>query len=111
MIRRRARFFADRRHRPADREAHDVLEGDHPAVDDWQAGGDATGFDLLAVISAQSRATRIVENKATTTDREMAAFGAECAGNIFVVIPQRRIVGFVHRRISMTGAADRFRSL
>jgi hypothetical protein len=65
MIRRRARFFADRRHRSADREAHDVLEGHHPAVDDRQARGDATGFDLLAVIPAQARAMRIVENKAT----------------------------------------------
>jgi hypothetical protein len=41
----------------------------------------------------------------------MAAFGAKCAGDILVVIPQRQIVGFVHRRISVTGATDRFRSL
>ena len=60
MIRRRARFFADRRHRSADREAHDVLEGDHPAVDDRQAGGDATGFDLLTFVPAEAGATRIV---------------------------------------------------
>ena len=50
MIRWRARFFADRRHRPADREAHDVFKGDQPAVDDRQAGGDATGFHLLAAV-------------------------------------------------------------
>jgi hypothetical protein len=25
-------------------------EGNHPAVDDWQAGGDTTCFDLLAII-------------------------------------------------------------
>jgi hypothetical protein len=60
MIRRRARFFADRRHRPAYREAHDVLESDHPAVDDWQAGGDATGFHLLAVVPAEASSMRIV---------------------------------------------------
>jgi hypothetical protein len=71
MIRRRARFFADSRHRPTDGEAHDVFERDHPAVDDRQARGDATGFDLLAVISAQARATRIVENKATILCRAL----------------------------------------
>jgi hypothetical protein len=67
MIGRRARFFADRRHRPTDGEAHDVFKGDQPAVDDRQAGGDATGFDEggrpqtedgRALISAVYRAHR-----------------------------------------------------
>ena len=58
MIRWRARFFADRRHRPADREAHDVFKGNQPAVDDTQAGGDATGFDLLTVVPAEAGAMR-----------------------------------------------------
>jgi len=60
MIRRRARFFADRRHRPTDGEAHDVFERDHPAVDDRQASGDATGFHLLAVVPAEAGAMLIV---------------------------------------------------
>jgi hypothetical protein len=60
LIRPRARFFADRHHRPTDGEAHDVFEGDQPAVDDRQAGGDATGFDLLAVVPAEAGAMRIV---------------------------------------------------
>jgi hypothetical protein len=63
VIRRRARRFADRRHRPADGEAHDVFEGDHPAVDDGQAAGYATSLDLLAVVAAKVRAARVVQDE------------------------------------------------
>ena len=59
MIGRRARFFAHGRHWPTDGEAHDDLEGDHPAVDDGQAGDDATGFDLLTVVPAEASAMRM----------------------------------------------------
>ena len=58
-MRRRVRGIAGRWHRPTDCKAHDVFEGDHPAVDDRQIGGDATGFDRLAVVAAEASATRI----------------------------------------------------
>lgn len=58
MIRRRARFFADRCHRFADGEAHDVFGGDRAAVDDRQTGGDAPSLDPLAVITAEARRAR-----------------------------------------------------
>jgi hypothetical protein len=86
MIRRRVLLFADCRHRPADGEAHDVFEGDHPAVDDRQAGRDAAGLDLFAVEAAEAGAARVVEREATAPDREMAAIGAKRARDIFVVI-------------------------
>lgn len=63
VIRRRVRGFADRWHRPTDCKAHDVFEGDHPAVDDGQAGDDATGLDPLAVVAAEAGATRIVQRE------------------------------------------------
>jgi hypothetical protein len=52
--------FADRPHRPPDGEAHDIFEGDYPAVDDRQIGGDAAGLDPLAVIAAEACAECIV---------------------------------------------------
>ena len=58
MIGRRARFFADRRHRSARGKAHDLFEGDHPAIDDRQARGDATGRYLVVVVAAKARAAR-----------------------------------------------------
>src|ERR1700726_3796058 len=36
----------------------------------------------------------------------MTTFGAKCAGDILVVIPQSGIVRFAHCRISMTDAAE-----
>jgi hypothetical protein len=39
-----------------DGEACDVFEGHHPAVNDRQAGGDAVGLDLLAVVAAEAGA-------------------------------------------------------
>ena len=64
VIRGRARLFANRHHWPADREAHDIFEGDHPAVDDRQAGRYAGGFDLVAVVAAEARAARVIECEA-----------------------------------------------
>jgi predicted nicotinamide N-methyase len=75
------------RHWPADGEAHDVFESDHPAVDDRQAGRDAAGLDLVAVVAAEAGAARIVQREAAAPDREMAAIGAKRARDIFVVIP------------------------
>ena len=63
MVRRRVRGFADRWHPPTDCKAHDVFEGDHPAVDDGQASDDATGLHPLAVVAAEAGATRIVQRE------------------------------------------------
>jgi len=67
MIRRRVCLFANRRHRPADGEAHDVFEGDQPAVDHRQAGGDAASLDLFAVVAAEAGAARVVERETAAT--------------------------------------------
>jgi hypothetical protein len=56
MIGRRARLFTDRHHRSADSKGHDVLECDHPAVDDRQAGGNAGRLDMFAVVAAEAGA-------------------------------------------------------
>jgi predicted nicotinamide N-methyase len=72
---------------PMDGEAYDVFEGHHPAVDDRQAGGDAAGLDLLAVVAAAAGAARVIEREAAATDREMTAVGAKRARDVFTVIP------------------------
>src|SRR6266849_6754559 len=110
MIRRRAHLFADRHHRATNGEAHDIFEGEHPAVDDRQAGGDAACLDGLTVVAAEAGAARVVQSETTTTDREMAAFGPQRTADVVAVILQTRIVGFAHVRIPMTGATNGFRS-
>jgi hypothetical protein len=65
MIGRRACLLADRHHRSADREADDVFEGHHPAVDDRQAGGDAACLEGLAVVAAETSAAPELKCKAT----------------------------------------------
>jgi predicted nicotinamide N-methyase len=64
MIGRQACLLADRHHRSKDREADNVFESHHPAVDDRQAGRDAAGFDLVAVVAAEARAARVIECEA-----------------------------------------------
>src|SRR6266853_2697668 len=104
VIGRQACLLADRHHRATDREAHDVFEGHHPAVDDWQAGGDAARFKRLAVVAAETSAAPEIECEAPTADREMAAFGSKGTADVIAVMLQDRIVRFAHVRIPMTGA-------
>ncbi len=63
MIGWQACLLADRYHRSTDREAHDVFEGHHPAVDDRQAGRDAACLEGFAVVAAETSAAPIVECK------------------------------------------------
>jgi len=65
MIRRQACLLADRRHWPPDGKAYDVLEGDHPAIDDRQTGGDAARLDGFTVVAAEAGAGRVMEYEAT----------------------------------------------
>jgi hypothetical protein len=83
----RARLLSDRDHRAAHRETNDFLECHHAAVDGGQPCSDAAGLHMLAIIAAEPRTIGLVESKASTTDREMAAFGAQRAGDVFVVLP------------------------
>ncbi len=71
MIGWRACLFAHCHHRSSDREAHDVFERDHPAIDDWQGGSDAACLEGLAVVAVETSAAPIVECKPPTADREM----------------------------------------
>jgi hypothetical protein len=111
MIGRWACLFADCHHRSTDRKAHDFFEGHHPAVDDWQASGNAAHLDMLAVVAAEVSAASESQNVAPTADREMATFGLESACNVIAVILQTRTSRFVHARLSTTGATNGFRGL
>jgi hypothetical protein len=111
MIGRRACLLADRHHRSTDREADDIFEGHHPAVDDRQARRDAACLEGLAVVAAETRAAPEMKCKAPTADREMAAFGLQRAGDAIAVTLQDRIVQFAHVHIPMTGATNDFRGL
>jgi hypothetical protein len=75
MIRWGACLRADRHHRSPDGKAYDVFEGDHPAVDDGQAGSDAARPDGFTIVAAEASPRRVEEREATSTDRKMAAFG------------------------------------
>jgi hypothetical protein len=79
---RRVCVSADRHHRPVDGEAHDLVEVDHPAVDDRQAGFDAAGFDTVAVVVAEARAVAEVQDEAAAADGEVAAVRLEGAGDV-----------------------------
>jgi hypothetical protein len=48
---------------------------------------DAAGLDLVAVVAAEAGAARIVQSETAAADREMSAFGAKRARDIFIVIP------------------------
>src|SRR5262249_34450662 len=93
------------------REAHDTLEGHHPAVDDRQAGGDATRLDILAVVAADACTASEIQCETAPAQREMASLGLESAYNVIVVISQIRISRSVHVRLSTTGVANSFRCL
>jgi hypothetical protein len=92
MIGRRARLLADRHHRSTDREAHDVFEGNHPAVDDRQAGGNAARLDGLTVVTEEPGAARVGQSESATADRKMAAFGLQRTGDVVAAMLQDRIV-------------------
>src|SRR5262249_49199706 len=79
--------------------------GDHPAVDDRQAGGNAARLDMFAVVAAEAGAASKPQDEPTTTHREMAAFGLESACNVIAVIPQIWISRFSHVRLSRRRAS------
>jgi len=82
MIGRQACLLADRHHRPIDCKPHDVFEGNHPAVDDRQAGRDATRLDMFAVIAAEAGTASEVQNEPAAAHREMASLGLESACDV-----------------------------
>jgi hypothetical protein len=94
-------LFADRDHRPTDGEAHNVFEGRRSAVDDRHTSCDAASLDLLAVVAAEAGAARVIESETAATDGKMTAVSAKGTLDVFAVIPQNRIVGFAHCRISV----------
>jgi len=104
MIGRRARLLTDRDHRSADRWAHDIFEGYHPAVDDRQAGANAAHLD----VAAQARAASEIQRETAPAHREMVSFDLKSTGDVVAVILQTRISDLCMFGSPTTGAAKAF---